>query len=411
LGGSQRFCAQCGQPLKPGSRFCGECGHAVAVATPPGPAATSSEQVITPSGYEATSTTPIPAQGDTVPPTPPSADPTWPSKASYRPATTTPEPTHPSPPPGDFPQPPGEFQSPPGEFPQPPGEFQSPPGEFPRPPGQYQRPYGEFPPPPGQFPPSPGQFPPSPGQFPPSPGQFPPSPGQAADLFGLRAQPAPNPPRPRRSRALILALLLPAVIAAAVIFFVLRSSHATRPSASATPTSADDQSSVRATTPAPSASPASSSARISEQQAAINLAGLLSQSVADRSAITAAVTDVNQCGPSLNQDPQTFQRAAASHQQLLSRLSSLAGSSALPAAMLQSLTSAWQASAAADKDLGQWAQDEVSKGCLQNDQADTNFKAAAGPDGQATTAKKAFVSQWNPIASQYGLATYQWNQL
>jgi hypothetical protein len=131
----------------------------------------------------------------------------------------------------------------------------------------------------------------------------------------------------------------------------------------------------------------------------------------DRSAITAAVTDVSQCGPSLNQDPKTFNSAAASHQQLLSRLSSLAGRSALPAAMLQSLTSAWQASAAADSDLGRWAQDEVSKGCLQNDQADTNLQAAAGPDGQATTEKKAFVSQWNPIASQYGLTPYQWNQL
>jgi hypothetical protein len=113
----------------------------------------------------------------------------------------------------------------------------------------------------------------------------------------------------------------------------------------------------------------------------------------------------------LSQDPQTFQGAAASHQRLLSRLSSLSGGSALPAAMLQSLTSAWHASAAADADLGRWAQDEVSNGCTQNDQADANFQAAAGPDGQATTEKKAFVSQWNSIASQYGLTTYQWNQL
>ena len=120
---------------------------------------------------------------------------------------------------------------------------------------------------------------------------------------------------------------------------------------------------------------------------------------------------MDQCGPSLNQDPQTFQNAAASHQQLLSQLSSLAGRSALPAAMLQSLTSAWQASAAADKDLGQWAQDEVSNGCIHNDQADPSFQAAAGPDGQATTEKKAFVSQWDSIASQYRLTTYQWNQL
>jgi hypothetical protein len=207
---------------------------------------------------------------------------------------------------------------------------------------------------------------------------------------------------------LALALLVPAAIAAVVVFFVLRPSPATRASAGATPTSAGDQSSVHATSATPSAS---SSAQISERQAATNLAGLLKQSVADRSSITAAVTDVDRCGSSLNQDPQTFQRAATSHQQLLSQLSSLAGRSALPAAMLQSLTSAWQASAAADKDLGQWAQDEVSNGCTQNDRADANFKAAVGPDDQATTAKKAFVSQWNSVAVQYGLTTYQWNQL
>ena len=79
--------------------------------------------------------------------------------------------------------------------------------------------------------------------------------------------------------------------------------------------------------------------------------------------------------------------------------------------MLQSLTGAWQASVAADQDLGKWAQDEVSKGCTPNDQADANFQAASGPDRQATTDKKAFVGQWNAIASQYGLAKYQWNQL
>jgi hypothetical protein len=232
--------------------------------------------------------------------------------------------------------------------------------------------------------------------LPPPPHEFPPPPSQSPS---------------RRSLALILALLLSAVIAAAVIFFVLRPSHPTQPSAAATPTSAGDQRSVGATTAAPSATSASSSAGISEQQAATNLAGLLKRSVADRSSITAAVTDVGQCGPSLNQDPQTFQRAATSRQQLLGQLSGLARRSVLPAAMLQSLTSAWQASAAADKDLGQWAQDEVSNGCTQNDQADANFQAAVGPDGQATTEKKAFVSQWNSIASQYRLTPYQWNQL
>jgi hypothetical protein len=299
---------------------------------------------------------PVPAPDDAVHPSSPAADSTWPSKDSYRPAGTTSEPVK-------------------------------------------------------------RALPPSPAEFSFSPDEFPPPPAEAANLFGLRDRRPPSSPRPpgqprsRRPYALVLALLVPAAIAAVVVFFVLRPSPAARPSAGATPTSAGDQSSVHATSATPSASSASSSADISERQAATNLAGLLKQSVADRSSITAAVTDVDQCGPSLNQDPQTFQRAATSHQQLLGQLSSFAGRSALPAAMLQSLTSAWQASAAADKDLGQWAQDEVSNGCIQNDQADANFKAAVGPDDQATTAKKAFVSQWNSVAVQYGLTTYQWNQL
>lgn len=75
------------------------------------------------------------------------------------------------------------------------------------------------------------------------------------------------------------------------------------------------------------------------------------------------------------------------------------------------LTGAWLASATADRDFAQWAQDELSKGCTQNDQADPNFQAATAPDAQATTDKKAFVNLWNPIAAQYGLTSYLWNQL
>ena len=95
----------------------------------------------------------------------------------------------------------------------------------------------------------------------------------------------------------------------------------------------------------------------------------------------------------------------------MSQLACLPAHTALPPSMLQDLTRAWQASASADQDLSQWAQDESSGGCTPNDHADPHFQAAAGPDNQATSAKKAFVSQWDPIASEYGLASYQWNQL
>ena len=79
--------------------------------------------------------------------------------------------------------------------------------------------------------------------------------------------------------------------------------------------------------------------------------------------------------------------------------------------MIQALTSAWQASAQADQDFAQWAQDEATQGCTPNDQSDRNYQAAAGPDNQATADKRAFVNLWNPIATRYGLATYQWDQL
>lgn len=149
----------------------------------------------------------------------------------------------------------------------------------------------------------------------------------------------------------------------------------------------------------------------SVQQAAASLAGLLAQSATYRSSAVNAVNSVSQCGPALSKDPQLLETAAAARQPLLSQLGSLPGRSALPGQMLQLLTGAWQASATADRDFAQWAQDELSKGCTQNDQADPNFQAAAAPDAQATTDKKAFVKLWNPIAAQYGLTSYLWSQL
>jgi eukaryotic-like serine/threonine-protein kinase len=77
--------------------------------------------------------------------------------------------------------------------------------------------------------------------------------------------------------------------------------------------------------------------------------------------------------------------------------------------MLQDLTSAWQASVAADQDFVAWAQDE-SRGCVP-DQSDPNLQAATNPDLQATSYKTAFLRRWNPLATEYGLTTYQQNEL
>lgn len=147
------------------------------------------------------------------------------------------------------------------------------------------------------------------------------------------------------------------------------------------------------------------------EQAAQSLSALLAQSATDRSSIVNAVSDVSQCGPALSQDSQVFQNAAASRQDLLSQLANLPGQSVLSAPMLHDLTAAWQASAEADQDFAQWAQDEAAQGCTPDDQSDPGYQAAAAPDDEATADKKHFISLWNLVAVNYGLPTYQWDQL
>jgi len=219
----------------------------------------------------------------------------------------------------------------------------------------------------------------------------------------LPGPPGPPPDRPRRLRGVLIGLatfLAAGGITAAVMLIAHPLHRGATPSPGGTPA---------ASAPVSASSPA---AQPTQEAAAQGLAGLLAQSVMDRSSIVAAVTDVSRCGPNLRQDPQTFQSAVASRQALLTRLARLPGRSVLPAPMLAALTSAWQNSIQADQDFAQWAKDEIASGCTSGNQsADPNARAAATPDAQATTAKRSFVAQWNPIAARYGLPAYRWNQL
>ena len=223
-------------------------------------------------------------------------------------------------------------------------------------------------------------------------GPVPPSDLPAAMLGDLRLAPASGGPRRsgRRMVPVIVAVVLVAIVAGFVIF----RGHPGSTAASGT----------TGTTP-------SASSQDARRQAAVRLSGLLAQSVTDRAAVTRAAEDVRGCGPSLHQDARTFARAASSRQQLLSRLASLPGRSALPAAMLRDLTGAWQASAQVDTDLARWAQGKIDRGCHRNSPPDARLRASYVPESQATVGKRAFASLWNPVARQYGLTTYQRNQL
>jgi hypothetical protein len=228
-----------------------------------------------------------------------------------------------------------------------------------------------------------------------------------------RGSTTPHQGRRHRSRwPLVIGVVALLAAGGAAALFIVQPFHHSQAAATTARTSpaAPRRSLSASATATPSSATATASSQ-SEQQAAASLAGLLAQSVTDRSSIVNAVNSISECGPALSQDPQVLDNAAAARQQLLSQLASLPGRSALSGPMLQALTGAWLASATADRDFARWAQDELSKGCTQNDQADPNFQAAAAPDAQATTDKKAFVNLWNPVAAQYGLTSYLWNQL
>jgi hypothetical protein len=232
--------------------------------------------------------------------------------------------------------------------------------------------------------------------------------------------PSPGPVPPRRSRWPLLAAAIAVVVlggGTAVALVVLPSHPKAANTADKTGTGVTAGHSSAATAPTTPATAASATASASatalppRQQAAQALAALLVQSGADRSEVTGAVSAVENCSADLNQDETIFSAAASSRRALLSRLATLPGRPALPAAMLRDLTAAWTASGEADQDFVSWTQDEISGRCTTDDQSDANFQAATGPDDRATRYKKAFARQWASIATEYDLPVYQYNQI
>jgi hypothetical protein len=227
-------------------------------------------------------------------------------------------------------------------------------------------------------------------------------------------------------------VLSAAVVAAVVLFLVLAhpfSHHETVNDAANSTGTARPASTVSASPPAasapgtasPSASAATSASAstsasvsataVTERHAASTVAGMLASSVSDRTEIDNAYNDVDSCGPNLKSDAAVFTRAASSRRAMLASLGSMPGRSTLPPALLSDLANAWQASISADQGFATWANDEVTQGCVPDDTHDPGYQATITPDNEATQDKSAFVAQWNPIATRYGLTTYQQNQL
>ena len=163
--------------------------------------------------------------------------------------------------------------------------------------------------------------------------------------------------------------------------------------------------------PTPTASPTPNLAQLQatpKGKAAIALSALLQQAVLQLGDINGAISDVRACGSHLRANAVTFANAVGDRQQLLSKLAALPGRSELPAVMLQDLTSGWQTSVEEYKDLGRWVNDAIAGGCHKSTiSANSNYRAAQGPGGQATQDKLGFVGLWDPIAGEYHLPIYR----
>jgi hypothetical protein len=414
MDGTSRTCRACQTALRPEARFCPKCGQWTGSA-PPGPA---------PGGLE-----PDPRGGPgstiTAPPaaTPPAAD--WNAPTATQTAYPARPYQAPLPPPtrSQSPYPPQPSTSQPS--PRQPAPAQS------YPPAYQQRPYDQRP-------------------YDQQPYEQPAYDAQGFEPFRRYEQPAGPPPGPPRRTpgrhdrprsgwpVAVWIILLVFVLgggAAAVILLKHPFSHPalreaastgtgsaapTGPSGGATPGGTASASpaapgsgtaSPAATASASAGAASTAAAAVTEQQAATNVASMLSQSGSDRSAIINAANDVAACGPNLTSDPGIFDNAASSRKALLASLATMPGGASLPPALVSDLTKAWQASIAADQAYARWANDEIAQGCVPNDTSDPGYQATETPNAEATQYKTAFTAQWNPIAAQYGLTQYQPGQL
>ncbi|MFF9087165.1 hypothetical protein ACF1BE_12235 [Streptomyces sp. NPDC014991] len=158
-----------------------------------------------------------------------------------------------------------------------------------------------------------------------------------------------------------------------------------------------------------SASPAVDPAR----QQAVDLDKLLADSGSSRASVIQAVTDVRRCD-NLDQAAAGLRDAAKQRGALVTRLGTLSvdklpGSGDLTAA----LTSAWQASAAADNHYAAWADQAKGRKVCHKGHARTTGETQAGnrESGTASAQKAKAAALWNAIARKYGLTQRQPTQL
>jgi serine/threonine-protein kinase len=231
------------------------------------------------------------------------------------------------------------------------------------------------------------------------------------DPAWLRPEPESPKPHGGRSRPWLVPVIA-AVIAVIVLGgagaggYALVSSTSGSPKKSASSTTAPPSTVPPATTPTTTTASTAATASVERAQAG-QISNLLAQNAGARNIVVNATQGVQNCTQSPTSGTGQLQSAINTRNSILSQLGSLPVDS-LPSGsqLVSSLGSAMRSSVTSDQDYVGWMGDVAAQGCPLSTATDASYQAATAASSQATAAKQSFVSQWNPIAAQFGLQQY-----
>jgi len=210
----------------------------------------------------------------------------------------------------------------------------------------------------------------------------------------------PAYPRPPRNQLPLIAGLSVVILIALVVAVVIyRNGQPQPPAAAPAPAGTTPATTPATTTPAAGPAPASDPLPQAE-----TIDALLDRSIASRNKLNSAIDRVSRCtGLSGALDDMRSvgeERRAQIAEVREADLSALANGESIRSTLVTAL----QHSLDADQAYVEWAEPTVSGGCADTGSRRAAFAKGRSASDEAGAAKEAFLAEWNPTATQLGLA-------
>jgi actin-like ATPase involved in cell morphogenesis len=216
------------------------------------------------------------------------------------------------------------------------------------------------------------------------------------------APPGTPTPATRRPGGLAVGVAVGALLLA--VFAIVRFGSSGSSSASSNRSGATTGTSPRSSSPATTAT---STTVPGPQRFASQLDSVLAPAPSARAEVVNAVNQLGSCAISSDSAIAALNDAINIRQMMLTQLQQL-DTSLLPQGgdAVNDLQQAFNASISADRSFISWAQFVAENGCNGNAAHNSDFDTANSSSMDATTAKNAFLSLWDPVATQLGSKQY-----